>query len=195
MPGNSNPSGHSRVNDQLLVPHQFLHVLGIGRRQVVRKALGEFRDGQPAAHHFLGRPPLGHPRHRAEHEVEVVAQFGPDFSSVGGVEGCVVAINVEPSARRSHRPMPQWRVGPKCPSRTAEVASVCGTTVLVPGKVWRIWEPTGRSQNDLRRVCRSEGTLCHVNRRATLWRGRGLCQKPRLPVSVRQIHTCQVVLG
>jgi len=46
--------------------------LGSGRGKSSEKHLASCRDGQPAADHLLGRPPLGHPRHRAEHEVKVV---------------------------------------------------------------------------------------------------------------------------
>ena len=37
-------------------------------------------------------------------------------------------------------------VGPKCPSRTAEVAPACATAVLMSGKVWPIGgtDPHGR---------------------------------------------------
>ena len=37
-------------------------------------------------------------------------------------------------------------VGPKCPSRTAEVTPACATAVLMSGKVWPIWgtDPRGR---------------------------------------------------
>ena len=36
-------------------------------------------------------------------------------------------------------------VGPKCPSRTAEVTPACVTAVLMSGKVWPIWgtDPRG----------------------------------------------------
>lgn len=34
-------------------------------------------------------------------------------------------------------------VGPKCPSRTAEVTPACATAVLMSGKVWPIWGTDG----------------------------------------------------
>ena len=54
-------------------------------------------------------------------------------------------------------------VGPKCPSRTAEVTPVCHRGSYVRQSLADLKNRPARSQNDLRRVWRSEGTLCHLN--------------------------------
>jgi len=77
----------AQLGRQLLVPRKLLDFLLVRLGQVVGHALGQFGDGQPAPHDLFGRPALGHARHRAEYDVEVVTEFRAELDVDGEQAG------------------------------------------------------------------------------------------------------------